>query len=207
MLIQEYLNHRVEDQLSYYSAKSRQNKNNYLLLKISQLIAAALLPFFSIFLAQPDSNIKYVVAFLGTLVTILEGVLAVGKYHEKWVTYRGTAETLKQEKFLFLMQAGSYAGPGAIERFVNRVEFVLGKENSGWQQMIVKENKEKENDTAQPDANNPAAGAQDPAAELSSPLSDNEAAANTTDADQLPIDPLTGVPATEEHVDEDLPGK
>lgn len=142
MDIQKYFEERVEDQVKYYSKKGRVNKEYYQLFKVSQLIAAALLPFFTAFISDYTS-VKYIVALLGTMVTILEGVLAIGKYHEKWIAYRSTAETLKQEKFMFLMKAGSYTERNAALQFVNRIELILSKENSGWQQMIVKEKEEK----------------------------------------------------------------
>ena len=140
MNIQNYMKERVESQVHYYESKSALNKKYYLFFKISQLIAATLLPFFSVFLSD-YLWMKYMIAFLGSMVTILEGVMATGKYHEKWVMYRGTAETLRQETYLFLMKAGTYNEKDAMQQFVTKVEFSLGKENMGWQQMIVKDNK------------------------------------------------------------------
>ena len=194
MNIQNYLNDRVENQVSYYSSKSALNKHYYLLFKVSQLIAAALLPFLSVFISD-FSWAKYLVAFLGTLVTILEGVLAVGKYHEKWITYRSTAEALRQEKFLFLMQAGSYTSEDANLQFVNRIELILGKENLGWQQMIVKE---KENDAkgkVNPD------DAADTGNDTANAGSDNKPASENEDLEESTIiDPVTGVSSDAEEI-------
>ena len=189
MNIQNYLNDRVENQVHYYESKSALNKKYYLSFKIAQLTAATLLPFFSVFLSD-YSWMKYVIAFLGSVVTILEGVMATGKYHEKWVIYRSTAETLRQEKYLFMMQAGSYSGQDAVQQFVNKIEFSLGKENIGWQQLVVKDNK---------------GGKNPPENESNSNVQfDKPAPAETnkiTPAETLPsapLDPLTGVRNDEE---------
>lgn len=197
MNIQNYIDDRVEDQLKFYSRKGALNKNYYLRLKISQLIAAALLPFVSVFISVEHDWAKYLVAFLGTLVTILEGVLAVGKYHEKWIMYRSAGEALKQEKFLFLMQAGNYTGDDAAMQFVNRIELILGKENSGWQQMIVKEKEAEDkrasdkDDTATTPVNQQVANKDD------EPSNENIDTVET----QI-LDPLTGVSADSETVNE-----
>ncbi|MCY7422726.1 MAG: DUF4231 domain-containing protein [Chitinophagaceae bacterium] len=184
MNIQNYLNDRVENQVHYYESKSALNKQYYLFFKIAQLTAATLLPFFSVFLSD-YSWMKYVIAFLGSVVTILEGVMATGKYYEKWVIYRSTAETLRQEKYLFLMQAGSYSGQDAVQQFVNKIEFSLGKENVGWQQLIVKDNKSGNNQPGNERNINEQTDKPAPAE-----TSINTPAETTPSA---PLDPITGV--------------
>lgn len=183
MQIHNYLNERVENQLNFFEKKSALNKKYYQYAKISQLVAAALLPFFSIFISEFGWT-KYLVALLGTLVTILEGVLAIGKYHEKWVTYRTTAENLRQEKFLFLMKAGSYADEGAEQQFVNKIELILGKENIGWQQMIIQDQNK---GSANGDKNKPNSSSSSAAGRPGAP------AAHTGNSKSSPIDPLIGV--------------
>ena len=194
MNIQSFLNERVDNQIHYYEGKSALNKQYYLFFKITQLMAATLLPFFSVFLSD-YSWMKYVIAFLGSVVTILEGVLAIGKYHEKWIIYRSTGETLRQEKFLFMMQAGSYTGPDAVQQFVNKIEFSLGKENVGWQQLVVKDNKNGNN----PPENELNKNDQARQADTSSPIGTNTNTLADTSI-SAPLDPLTGV----QNDDEDL---
>lgn len=192
MNIQNYLNDRVENQIHYYESKSALNKQYYLFFKIAQLSAATLLPFFSVFLSD-YSWMKYVIAFLGSIVTILEGVLATGKYHEKWIIYRSTGETLRQEKFLFMMQAGNYTGPDAVEQFVNKIEFSLGKENIGWQQLVVKDNKNGDN----PPKNEQNKNGEARQADTPSPIGTNTNTLADTSI-TVPLDPITGVKNDEE---------
>ena len=194
MNIQNYLNDRVENQIHYYEGKSALNKQYYLFFKITQLTAATLLPFFSVFLSD-YSWMKYVIAFLGSVVTILEGVLATGKYHEKWIIYRSTGETLRQEKFLFMMQAGNYTGPDAVEQFVNKIEFSLGKENIGWQQLVVKDNKNGDNSPKNEQNKNGEARQ----ADTPSPIGTNTNTLADTSI-TVPLDPITGVKNDDENL-------
>ena len=193
MNIQNYLNDRVENQIHYYESKSALNKQYYLFFKIAQLSAATLLPFFSVFLSD-YSWMKYVIAFLGSVVTILEGVLATGKYHEKWIIYRSTGETLRQEKFLFMMQAGNYTGPDAVEQFVNKIEFSLGKENIGWQQLVVKDNKNGDNSPKNEQNKNGEARQAD-----TYPIGTNTNTLADTSI-TVPLDPITGVKNDDENL-------
>jgi len=54
------------------------------------------------------------IAALGVIVVVLEGVQHLTQYQKTWLDYRSTAETLKHEKFLFLADAGPYAS--VVER-------------------------------------------------------------------------------------------
>ena len=191
MNIQNYMKERVESQVHYYESKSALNKKYYLFFKISQLTAATLLPFFSVFLSD-YLWMKYMIAFLGSMVTILEGVMATGKYHEKWVMYRGTAETLRQETYLFLMKAGTYNEKDAMQQFVTKVEFSLGKENMGWQQMIVKDNKTASNQpTNEPEMTD----------QINAPFSkESERTPPAETTTSALLDPLTGVKNDDEEL-------
>lgn len=191
MNIQNYMKERVESQVHYYESKSALNKKYYLFFKISQLTAATLLPFFSVFLSD-YLWMKYMIAFLGSMVTILEGVMATGKYHEKWVMYRGTAETLRQETYLFLMKAGTYSEKDAMQQFVTKVEFSLGKENMGWQQMIVKDNKTAGNQpTNEPEMTD----------QINAPFSkESERTPPAETTTSALLDPLTGVKNDDEEL-------
>ena len=69
-------------------------------------------------------------------IAILAGLLTAYKYHEKWIQYRSTSEKLKHEKILFVTNTGIYAENG-FKLLVERVEFIISKENSDWTQIVV----------------------------------------------------------------------
>jgi hypothetical protein len=121
---------RLDDQLSWYSQKSRAARKAFKRIKFAEIIAAALIPFIT---GQQWPYVNYIVGGLGVLITVLEGVLHLNHYQENWTGYRNTAEALKHEKFLFLANAGPYASAANPRvALAERVESLLSQENSQW---------------------------------------------------------------------------
>jgi hypothetical protein len=74
-----------------------------------------------------------VTGVLGILVTPFEGMLQLNRYHENWIRYRSTCESLKLEKYIFLANAGPYAGvdnPRAMP--AEQVESLVSQEHAKW---------------------------------------------------------------------------
>ncbi|MFC5861275.1 DUF4231 domain-containing protein [Acidicapsa dinghuensis] len=125
---------RLEDQLSWYSAKARAARTTFKRIKVIEIVAAAMIPFLT---GQPWPGIAYIVGGLGVLITILEGLLHLNQYQENWTDYRNTAESLKHEKFLFLAKAGPYAGVADLRvMLAERTEALISQENSQWQSVM-----------------------------------------------------------------------
>ena len=123
---------RLDDQLRFYDEKSGKNKRAYKLIKITEIAAAALIPLIAA-LEPVMLYTTYIIAALGVLVTLLEGLLHLNQYQYTWITYRATAEALKSEKALFRGGAGPYAkadNPRAL--LAERVEALLSKEHDVW---------------------------------------------------------------------------
>src|ERR1700759_1253748 len=121
---------RLEDQISWYSAKSRDAHRMYRRLKMIEIIAAALIPFVA------GLHFPYVAMMtggLGVLVTVIEGLIHLNQYQQNWTTYRATAEGLKHEKYMYLAKAGSYASatdPHAM--LAEHVEGMVSQEGARW---------------------------------------------------------------------------
>jgi len=121
---------RLIDEQTWYSQKSRAARASFKRIKVTEIIAAAMIPFLT---GYTWPGITYTVGGLGVLITILEGILHLNQYQENWTNFRNTAESLKHEKFLFLAKAGPYAGaadPRAT--LAERVEALISQENSQW---------------------------------------------------------------------------
>ena len=129
---------RLEDQINWYDAKSGKYQKTYKRIKVVEIIAAALIPFLSaLHLSDVASHLPItigtVVALLGVLITVLEGILQLNQYQQTWVTYRATCEAMKHEKFTYLARAGVYAAasdPRAL--LAERIETIGSQENSKW---------------------------------------------------------------------------
>lgn len=128
---QSYLNSRLNDQIEWYDNKSSWNQRRYKSLKITQITLSTLIPFLAS-LVSNFSWVIYLIGSIGVLVTVLEGFLNVGKYHENWVEYRSISEMLKHEKYMYLGRAGVYSENDELNFLVERVETIVSKENINW---------------------------------------------------------------------------
>lgn len=137
----KYIKERLDEQINWYDTKSIKNQKVYKRIKILQIISAALIPFLASLVADFKYFI-YVVSFLGVLVSVLEGILSLGKYHENWIEYRSICETLKREKYMFLGKAGVYSENSSLEVLVERIETIISNENINWANLNHGENKE-----------------------------------------------------------------
>ncbi len=121
---------RLEDQIKWYDAKSRANQRRFKVMKGITIISAAVIPVLS---TAGVTNGVRIVAGLGVLIAIVEGVQQLNQYQSNWTTYRSTSEALKHEKYLYLAKAGPYLtsdNPHAM--LAERVEALVSQENSKW---------------------------------------------------------------------------
>jgi len=122
---------RLEQQINWYGKKGLANQGWYKRLKLSEIVAAALVPLFAGF---PDIRFSHcIIGSLGVLIIILEGFQHVNQYQHNWMTYRSMCEALKHEKFLWLAKAGPYDdNPKADVLLAERVESLIAQEHSKW---------------------------------------------------------------------------
>src|ERR1700752_2705070 len=121
---------RLEDQIRWYDTKSVSNMRWYKRLKISEIASAAVIAFLA---ASSIQRAMIVTAALGVLVTVFEGMLQLNQYHENWIRYRSTRESLKHEKSIYLANAWPYASvekPRAL--LAERVESLVSQEHAKW---------------------------------------------------------------------------
>ncbi|HTS43779.1 MAG TPA: DUF4231 domain-containing protein [Puia sp.] len=137
MTTDEYVKERLDDELNWYSRSSVFNKNFYQSLKTAEIAISVVIPFLTGYLKESNS-IKYIVGVLGLLVAIIAGTLVLFKFQEKWIEYRTTAESLKHEKYMFLTQSGPYKTDSSLSNLAERVEYLISKENSNWNQLMNK---------------------------------------------------------------------
>jgi len=139
MTEEEYLTERVDNQIVWYSKKSKTNKTYHLWSNALIIVFAALIPFFAALNEETLVWAKYLIALLGLLTAIFTGISALYKFQEKWMTYRITGESLKRERILFLTGTHPYDGGAAsFNQFVNNAENIMNTENAVWTQIISK---------------------------------------------------------------------
>ena len=134
---EEYIEQRLNDQIGWYDRKSTANQRWFKRLRFAEIVAAATIPFLSGF-ADKSSSIKIAIGVLGVVVAVLASLLGLLQLKVRWIEYRGTAESLKRAKFLFLTQTEPYDKDDAFHLFVQHVEALLSKENAAWAQSVMK---------------------------------------------------------------------
>lgn len=121
---------RLEDQLAWYDRKSLVNQRAYKIIKIVEILAAAIIPFLTS-LGIPNTAI--VTGGLGVLITVFEGLLHLNQYQQNWINYRSTCEALKHEKYTYLGKAAPYASvPDPHALLAERIESLVSQEHAKW---------------------------------------------------------------------------
>jgi hypothetical protein len=119
---------RLEEEIAWYDGKSATNQRCFKSLKVTAVLAAAVIPFMA-----GIGGPAYVTGGLGVLIVILEGLQGLNQYQHEWIAYRSTCEDLKHEKYLWLAKAGPYANverPDAL--LAERVESLVSREHAKW---------------------------------------------------------------------------
>jgi hypothetical protein len=124
---------RLEEQIAWYDNKSGSNRRWFKRLKMTEIVAAALIPFLA---ASRIPHPEIATGILGVLITVFEGTLQLNQFHENWIEYRATCESLRHEKYMFMAGAGPYTGvenPRAL--LAERVEALVSQESAKWASM------------------------------------------------------------------------
>lgn len=128
---ENYLEERLEAQIDWYDTKSKSNQSWFKNLRIAEIFCAALIPFVAGF-SESIPNGQIVIGLLGVIIAVCAGLSGLNKYQENWLTYRTTCETLRHEKYLFLTGCSPYEGKDSFNKFVDRIESLISKENTQW---------------------------------------------------------------------------
>ena len=119
---------RLDDQIGWYDEKSTYCQRMYKALKLVEIVAAALVPLLAGLSAK-----GWITGLVGALVVALEGVQHLNQYHDRWISYRSTAEALKHEKYLHAAKAGPYAASQTPDMLLaERTEGLVSQEHAKW---------------------------------------------------------------------------
>jgi Protein of unknown function (DUF4231) len=130
----DYLEGRLKDQLDYHSTQSKKNKKRFYALQFVIIITSALVPIVNVI--NPEGagvELRLTSSILGGIIVVITAVMQLHKYQENWILFRTTQELLKKEKFLYLNDAGDYAGLDSEKKkrlLVERVESLVSAETS-----------------------------------------------------------------------------
>ena len=135
-----YLAERIDDQINWYSAKSKTYQTRYKILKVIVIISSVTIPFLVGLITDETTYLKIIVGVIGVLIAAIEGILSLYKFQDLWLQYRMTAEMLQREKLIFLTNSGMYFNnKNAFQDFVRRSESIMSSENQAWVETQQKE--------------------------------------------------------------------
>ena len=126
---ENYIKNRLEDQIQWYSRKSSFYKKMFYIIRATEIIIAGLIP--ALF---HWSFIKGAIPLLSSIVAVLASLVALFRFHENWIAYRTTSESLKHEKYLYLTKVSPYNQENSFEVLIHTVESIISKENTLWKQ-------------------------------------------------------------------------
>jgi len=141
----EYFEERLDNQIDWYDSKSIKSQKLFKRLQVIVIICAATIPFLSGYLDETTIYIKFVIGILGLSIAAITAVLGLYQFQENWLEYRTTCETLRHEKYLYLARAEPYNCNEPFLLLVQRVEGLISKENTNWQNYMKKSQSKKEN--------------------------------------------------------------
>jgi uncharacterized protein DUF4231 len=96
------------------------------------IITSALVPIVNVIFPTGDL-LRLTSSILGGIIVVITSLMQLHKYQENWILFRTTQELLKKEKFLYLNNAGDYAGLDDEKKkrlLVERVESLVSSETS-----------------------------------------------------------------------------
>jgi len=130
----DYIKDRLEQQVTWYDEKSKHCQKYYKLLKeISYILAISLTPISLYFAECP--GVKYVIAFIGILIAVVNYFSSSNNYHENWLHYRMNCMLLESEKYLYLTKTDPYNNGSAFNTLVKRCENIIINENAAWKDL------------------------------------------------------------------------
>lgn len=132
----EYIDERLNDQIDWYDSKSAINKKKFYIFKLIQIISTSLVPVLVGSLLR-FHWLLYLISLLSFISIMCEAVLNLYDFHENWIQYRNTAESLKHEKYMYFSNTGAYDSPDidSFKTLVERTEALVSSENVNWANM------------------------------------------------------------------------
>lgn len=126
--LEERVRARLAEELRWYDARARNNQRLYRLIKVAQLIAAALVP-----VMAGVGVSAWITGGLGSAIVVMEGVQQLYQFQERWIAYRSTWEGLRREQHLYDAGGGDYAAAANRPTLLaERVEAIVAQEHARW---------------------------------------------------------------------------
>lgn len=136
-----YVQNRLNDQIKWYSNKSKKAQSCYKKIMISTFILNAAIPTILLFSDFISLVVKVFVTLITAIITILNGIIQLNNYQDIWLNYRTTCENLLREKILYETMSGKYKNvEDPLELLILTCEKIMDSETKEWVNYAYSEN-------------------------------------------------------------------
>jgi hypothetical protein len=119
---------QCEEQFAYYDHTAATTRRAYVTLKTLSLLVAASVP-----VLAATHAIATLTASLAATVVVIEGIIQLLQLQTNWISYRSTAEALRQHAFLYAAGIGSYADPATrTAQLAQQIRELTTNESATW---------------------------------------------------------------------------
>lgn len=129
----------------YYDIKAISCKSRYTILIIIDITISAFIPFATLFI-DIFLPAKYIIAFMGCIVTIVSSLSVTFGFHKNWIEYRTTAEILKFHQYLYETKSAPYDGQNRESILISNVHSIVEIENKNWRSILLNNRKAETHD-------------------------------------------------------------
>jgi hypothetical protein len=132
---QDLLWQEVAAQFGWYNRAATRTRLCYQVLKVAALFAGA-----SVTLLAAISAPAAVTASVAGVIVVVEGAQQIFQFHANWISYRGSAERLRQHAFLYVASVKPYDQPSTRRtRLASALMDVASREKSNWSKVMEQE--------------------------------------------------------------------
>ena len=125
-----FIKNRYEKELDWYDQKAVHNKKIHDLLQVVVIVFSAVTP---VLILINESNLRIFAVLTSVIIAISTSAIKTFRFHENWLNYRTTAETMRREHSLYNTGAGDYSDADDRQRFfVERIESLISRESTKW---------------------------------------------------------------------------
>lgn len=114
-------------QFKWYDRAATRSRYGYQSLRLLSLIVSAAVTVLAAIGAPPGLTASFAAA-----VVVAEGAQQLFQLHVNWISYRSTAETLRQHAFLYAAVASPYTGAGRRDALAKLMRDLTAGENTTW---------------------------------------------------------------------------
>lgn len=137
MDIKEY-DRIVSDYIKYYHFRADRCKRGFYFCTVLKLMLIAILPIIQA--AELLETLPWCIAAFSSGIFLIESILELWRFREKWILYRSTCNSLISVQRQF-MGKGAEGVNEKRQEYIDIVEGIIGEEGNAWGKM-VRETKE-----------------------------------------------------------------